>query len=562
MDFFNASGFCILKDDADREDEADLIIHPDDLTPEKMAFMMRHSSGIICVPITPETAARLRLPSMITSPTDPFATGFTVTVDAKGDGVTTGVSAADRVCTAKLIADGNTTPDQLTRPGHMFPLVARAGLLDERRGHTEGSLTLMQMAGRSLVAVIGELTNDDGTMMRNEQLTAFASEHGIPMVGMSQLRSSPIAPAKPVRVSECRLPLHTANAEVIEVACRVFEHRNDTIVALVYGDVAGATRVPCRIHSGCLTGDIFMSTRCDCGEQLRSFLGVLQAHGSGVLLYVPTHEGRGIGIASKIMAYHTMQTTGCDTFAANRNVGFADDLRDFAPFQHILEDLGVETVNLYTHNPEKARSLGSMLAQTTAPVSSFTAQNFEYMRAKCVEKHHKTLLQIENMERLNCQTCPPPDAQVAALKSKSVLILRTQWNKRYVDSLTDACIARLRQCHISEPQVVTVPGAFDLVAGYLSVMKANTSAASSDSSSNRRPDVVICLGILLQGETDHYAFLMNAVGQGLMQAQLQFQVPIVNGVLTCQTERQVQQRTVQDNLGVSYANAAVEVLRI
>jgi 3,4-dihydroxy 2-butanone 4-phosphate synthase/GTP cyclohydrolase II len=523
--------FCILKDDATREDEADLVIHPDGLTPEKMAFLLRHSTGIVCVPVTPETASRLQLPPMVASPTDPFSTGFTVSVDAIGDGVTTGVSACDRIRTAQLLADTNTTPSQLSRPGHTFPLVARPGLLDDRRGHTEGSLSMMQMAKKSLVAVIGELANDDGTMMRGEQLEAFAAQHSIPVVHMSQLTSTPIPYAFPSEISSCIIPRGDYTT-----TCKVFEYRGDTIVALIRGDVRCERDVPCRIHSGCITGDILSSKRCDCGDQLRGFMSIFDANEKAILLYVPTHEGRGIGIGAKIKAYHVMQTEGCNTFEANRRLGYADDLRDMSPFAHILRELGVQSVHVVTNNPDKVTALGSLVSKVVSTNCLITPENYSYLQAKAFVKDHSVFAE---------DVCPIADPDVSG---RRVTVIRTRRNKRYVDSMTEACLQRLQQCGMSKDnvKVMTVPGAFDLIGGCLAVKDA---------------DVVICIGVLLQGETDHYTFLLHAVANGLAQVQLTTNRPVVNGVLTCKTSSQAEERSVRNNLGVSYADAALDTIR-
>lgn len=540
IEFIRDNKFVILQDDPEREDEADLVIHPDGLDAEKMAFMIRHSTGIVCVPITPECAERLNLPAMVKSPTDPFGTGFTISIDAK-DGTTSGVSAQDRVITAKTIADPSASSVSFTRPGHMFPLVGRSGLLEERQGHTEGSLSLMQQSDKSMVAVIAELMNDDGTMMRNKELLAFSATHNIPIIRMSQLKSNPIPGFSPRRTPSCRLNIFND----FDVECIPFIYKSDTILVMIKGNIQNASNVPCRIHSGCLTGDIFSSEKCDCGDQLSTFLQVMAKSPCGILFYIPTHEGRGIGIVSKIEAYGLMEDTKCDTYEANRKLGFADDLRDFTPFTNILKQIGVQSIELHTNNPDKKKCVAEYVANTMNISCELKPRNFSYLRAKCNSKYHT--LKLQNMKEIN--QCLPINSQNRT--DKKITIVRTRWNKVYVDSMFDACYNRLLQSEIPSEniEVITVPGAFDIVAAIVLLNKRRT------------PDMVIALGSLLKGETDHYTFLMNALSNGLINCQIKYDMPLINGILTCETEQQLEERTIKNNLGISFANAAIDILQ-
>ena len=354
-----AAGKAVLVvDDADRENEGDIIFAASKATPELLAWTIRHSSGVICVPMPGIMLDRLEIPLMTPHNRDRMRTAYTLSVDAR-DGVTTGISAADRAHTVRTLADSATEPWELTRPGHVFPLRYREGGVLVRRGHTEAAVDLARMAGLTPVGVLVEVVNDDGTMKRGQQLRDFADEHGLTLVSVEQLVHHRRRTENHVqRVAETRLPTRSGDFTAFgyRIAIDGSEH-----VALVYGDPAAlATGDPVltRVHSECLTGDVFGSSRCDCGPQLDEALDRIVAEGRGVVVYLRGHEGRGIGLLAKLQAYQ-LQDGGRDTVDANLDLGLPADARHYGAATQILKDLGVRSVRLLTNNPAKTEGLES-----------------------------------------------------------------------------------------------------------------------------------------------------------------------------------------------------------
>jgi 3,4-dihydroxy 2-butanone 4-phosphate synthase/GTP cyclohydrolase II len=345
----------VVVDDASRENEGDIIFAAQAATPELMAFTVRYSSGVLCVPLAGNIADHLELPPMTSINQDPKGTAFTVSVDA-ADGVTTGISAADRALTARLLADPSTSADELTRPGHMFPLRARDGGVLVRRGHTEAAVDLVKAAGMHPVGILVEIVNDDGTMKRGPQLREFADEHGLAMISIEQISQYRRRTEVLIeRGAVTQMP--TSAGEFTAFGYRSVVDGNDH-VALVAGDVTTNEPVLVRVHSECLTGDVFGSKRCDCGPQLEGSLGRIGEEGRGIVIYLRGHEGRGIGLQSKLAAY-ALQDNGRDTVDANLDLGLPVDAREYSAAAHILHDLGVRSVLLLTNNPAKVEGLVS-----------------------------------------------------------------------------------------------------------------------------------------------------------------------------------------------------------
>ncbi|MBQ0829644.1 bifunctional 3,4-dihydroxy-2-butanone-4-phosphate synthase/GTP cyclohydrolase II [Streptomyces tagetis] len=373
----------VVVDDEDRENEGDLVIAAEKATEEIVAFMMSECRGLICAPMEGEELDRLRLPQMVEDNTESMRTAFTVSVDASAaHGVTTGISADDRATTLRLLAGGTARPDDLVRPGHVFPLRARPGGVLARNGHTEAAVDLARLAGLRPAGAIVEIAGEDGRMLRLPELVPFARKHGLTIISIEDLVAYRRA-ADPTVRREAEVSLPTRHGVFTAYGYRStvdgVEH-----VALVHGDLGDGRDVLVRLHSECLTGDVFGSQRCDCGPQLDASLDRVQTEGRGVVVYLRGHEGRGIGLMSKLRAYE-LQERGRDTLDANLELGLPADARDYGAGAQILRDLGVRAVRLLTNNPDKAAALTRYGIEVTdrepMPIQA-GEHNLRYLRTK------------------------------------------------------------------------------------------------------------------------------------------------------------------------------------
>ena len=356
LDAYKNGDLIIVTDDADRENEGDLMLLAEKATPEKVAFMVRHTTGILCVALTQERARTLRLPLMVEENQDSKKTAFTVSVDYK-PGITTGVSAQERSNTVRALAHASSVASDFIRPGHVFPLIADNGGLVARGGHTEAGVALSQLVGASPLCLLSEIVNDDGTMARGKALAAFAAEHSIPVISVGDLKA--YVQANPIKPSDAttefkfewaQLPLQSGMWKIATFpGLRQREH-----AVIAFGEVGKLPMV--RIHSECFTGDVVHSQRCDCGEQLEKSISLIQSHGHGYIIYLRDHEGRGIGLTEKIKAYQ-LQDAGMDTIDANLHLGHEIDARDWSDAIAIVKALGIKELTLLTNNPHKIQAL-------------------------------------------------------------------------------------------------------------------------------------------------------------------------------------------------------------
>jgi 3,4-dihydroxy 2-butanone 4-phosphate synthase/GTP cyclohydrolase II len=371
----------VVVDDPDRENEGDLVFAASKASPELVGFMIRYTSGVVCVPMEGRMLDRLHIPLMTPHNRERMRTAYTVSVDAR-DGVTTGISAADRARTIRVLVDSATEPYEIVQPGHVFPLRYRDGGVLVRPGHTEASVDLARLAGQTPAGVICEIVNDDGSMARGDTLRAFADRHGLRMISIGDLiRFRRRTERQVTRVATTRLP--TAHG-----VFRALGYRDEVDqvehVALVQGEIGDGEDVLVRVHSECLTGDTFGSLRCDCGPQLQAALAAVAAEGRGVVLYMRGHEGRGIGLVHKLQAYQ-LQDAGADTVDANLQLGLPADARDYGTGAQILAELGVRSMRLLTNNPAKRAGLegyGLSIVQRVPLAVPPTPENARYLQTK------------------------------------------------------------------------------------------------------------------------------------------------------------------------------------
>ncbi|MDO8688515.1 MAG: bifunctional 3,4-dihydroxy-2-butanone-4-phosphate synthase/GTP cyclohydrolase II [Dehalococcoidia bacterium] len=378
--------FVIVVDDEDRENEGDLTMAAEKVTPEAINFMAKHGRGLICLPTTGQRLDELQIPMMVTDNTSSFGTAFTVSIDAK-IGTTTGISAADRALTILAVVDPATRPEDIARPGHIFPLRAQPGGVLARTGQTEAAVDLSRLAGLYPAGVICEIMQEDGTMARMPELEVVSREHDIKIVSVAQLIEYRLRNDTLIhRVADAKLPTSYGDFKIVAYRSDVDANQH---VVLVKGEVASGESILVRVHSECLTGDVFSSIRCDCGDQLRQSIQMVADEGRGVVIYM-RQEGRGIGLHNKLKAYE-LQDSGMDTVEANEALGFEPDLRNYGVGAQILKDLGIKKLRLMTNNPRKIVGLDGYGLEVTERVPIIiepNPSNFKYLNTKRTKMGH------------------------------------------------------------------------------------------------------------------------------------------------------------------------------
>lgn len=375
----------LVTDDEDRENEGDLICASQFATTENVNFMATHAKGLICMPMTEQIAQRLQFPQMVSHNTDNHETAFTVSVDHQS--TTTGISAEERGVTARMCADETSSPQDFRRPGHMFPLIAKENGVLERNGHTEATVDLLRLCGLAPCGLCCEIMKEDGTMMRREELNAFAKHWNLTMITIRQIQEyRKIHDSLVECAATTKMPTRYGD---FRSYCYVNKLNGEHHIALVKGEIGDGENVLCRVHSECLTGDVFGSLRCDCGQQLESALKQISKEGRGILLYM-RQEGRGIGLVNKLKAYE-LQEQGMDTLQANLALGFKGDLREYYIGAQILRDLGVKTLRLLTNNPDKVYQLedyGIQILQRVPIQMEANSHDIFYLRTKQKKMGH------------------------------------------------------------------------------------------------------------------------------------------------------------------------------
>jgi 3,4-dihydroxy 2-butanone 4-phosphate synthase / GTP cyclohydrolase II len=538
---FSKGNPVIIMDDLERENEGDIVFPAEFITSKNISDTLTISSGIICVTMTEERAGKLGLTKMCNVNEDPNGTNFTVSCDHIS--TTTGVSAEDRSKTIREMVFSENKKD-FTRPGHIFPLVCKNGLLDERKGHTEASVQLCILSGLKPVAVICELMNPDGTMMRLKECVKLSSMFNIPLLSVKDIEEY----SKKVNFkstlesmldySECDLRVKWF---ALPFKFRVYKDpfTNEELSILYRGELTSKTIL--RIHSECLTGNVFHSLHCDCNEQLQKAMEQVYYKG-GMVMYVGNHEGRGIGLFNKVKAYK-LQANGEDTVTANTKLGFEEDCRNYSFCIRVLKEMGIKDIQLLTNNQSKVDVLKHYFnVERIGMTSTKTSLNERYLNTKIEKMNHSEDLVLEKQ----VNTLFKIDKE--KVYRKTVAIVYTKWNQKWVSEMVRKIHSKLDEYDI-KVSLNEVPGAYEIPI-----------ACKRLSGHYKEANVIIAVGVVLKGETVHFEYICDSVYKGIMNVQLKNNIPIINGVLTCLTEKQAEDR-VNSSLPEDWALAALHMMQ-
>ncbi len=540
----------ILMDSESREDEGDLVIGAEFVTKEWMTFFIKNSTGIVCVPMEESRAKRLKLPKMTAQNEDMNQTPFTVSCDyAK---CRTGVSADERAQTILALASDESVSTDFTRPGHIFPLVASIAGLYDRAGHTEGSVELCKLAGIKPVAAIAELMTDNGDMMRYADCQNFAAKNNLLVVTIDELKDyiknnlkNTIRP-----LSSCELVLGN-NLGKWELVCYNSGDQSDPHKILIKGDIWSTSEpILTRVHSECFTGDVLGSLLCDCGEQLHRSLDLISTKGTGIIILPARHEGRGIGLINKIRAYKIIKKSSgmINTYEANKLLGFGEDERDFGSVRHILDDLQIKKICLMTENPNKIEQLKDKIAGTIPIKCTPNKYNFNYLKIKSITHNiEDTMTTVQNkIEPVNEYL----DTKLLDSTNK-IAIISTMWNKDIIDDYRNELINDLRNLGVSQIDEYHVPGSFEIPYVANKLVDKNIH------------NIIICLGVVIKGETAHFEYISDAVIHGLMKIQIERKIPIINGVLNVyERDQAISRCSKTSGLSHSLALSTVNMLNL